>query len=77
MEPKPRIGMSDMHVCKQCGYPSQASLSCPRCGAQLEVSGVDKLLAVYTNTWTGQLVVGCGGLLLLGAAAAVIWYLLR
>jgi uncharacterized paraquat-inducible protein A len=66
-----------MHLCKQCGYPSQASVSCPRCGAALEVSGFDKLLVLYTNTWTGQLAVGCGGLLLLAAIGALIWLLVR
>lgn len=66
-----------MYVCKQCGYPSQACLNCPRCGAQLEVSGLDKLVVLYANTWTGQLLVGGGCLLLLGAIGALIWLLVR
>ncbi len=63
--------------CKQCGYPSQGSLTCPRCGAQLDVGGLDHLVHFYTNTWTGQLIGGCGCTVVLAALVAVYYFLLR
>ncbi|RLB63365.1 MAG: hypothetical protein DRI90_07005 [Deltaproteobacteria bacterium] len=60
-----------LNQCTQCGYPSQGSLTCPRCGAQLEAGGLAHLVHFYTNTWTGQLVGGCGCLVVIGVAIAL------
>jgi hypothetical protein len=60
-----------LNQCTHCGYPSQGSLTCPRCGAQLEVDGLARIVHFYTNTWTGQLIGGCGCLVVLGVAVAI------
>ncbi len=70
------VGSVTLIQCKQCGYPSQGSLTCPRCDAELEVGGFDRLLHFYTNTWPGQLLGGCGCLVVMGVLVAIYVLLL-
>jgi len=66
-----------LNECKQCGYPSQGSLTCPRCGAQLEVGGLNRWVHFYTNTWTGQILGGCGCLVVLALLVGLYLLVLR
>ena len=70
------VGEVALIQCKQCDYPSQGSMTCPRCGAELEVGGFDRLLHFYTNTLTGQLLGGCGCLVVMGVLVALYILLL-
>ncbi len=63
-----------MKTCPQCGYQCQGWSNCPSCNSELELEGWERLLKLFTNTWTGQLL-ACGGCLTISAVAVLLVYL--
>ncbi len=63
-----------MKTCPQCGYQCQGWSNCPSCNGPLELEGWERFLKLYTNTWTGQLLGGCGCLLIFTLAGFLFYW---